>query len=293
MKTVLPIRGFLLHISHYDPSWCFNKENEEPFSIELGFEIIETMFSCGFNTLIIDCADGVSYSSHPELKRNYTVPMLHLEKLSKKAKSHGIEVIPKLNFSQSRFHRHNEWFYPYNEIVDGRDFFDSEEYWKIAFELIDELIEACEPVRFFHIGMDEDHSRSHVQFAKAISTLRNGLRERDVRAVIWKDTRTDPRGLVFSEKHLAVEDRIAKDIVQMIWDYSKVVEDETFKRLVNKGIEVWGSTGKNISCDLLNDWRKTIVKNDGKGIIITDWLSCTQGNREKHLDLITKMKQIF
>ncbi|MFA6717318.1 MAG: hypothetical protein WCS27_18200 [Victivallaceae bacterium] len=144
-----PVRGLLLHISHYDPKWCRSKSEEKPFEPDTAMKIVDAMAVSGMNMLIIDCADGVEYKSHPELKRHYTAPMSHLEKLSAYAKKSGIEVVPKLNFSQSRFFRHNEWFYPYNEIVDGRDIFDTEEYWKPAFELINELIDVCRPPAFF------------------------------------------------------------------------------------------------------------------------------------------------
>ena len=97
------------------------------------------MSEVGLNLLVIDCADGIEYKSHPELVREYTVPMAHLEKLVNCVQEQGIEIIPKLDFSQSRYYRHNDWFTPYNEL------FDNNEYWRIAFEIIDEIIEMCHP----------------------------------------------------------------------------------------------------------------------------------------------------
>jgi len=95
------VRGFLIHISHYDPQWCKVKAREKPFDLDLGLEIVDTMWEVGLNLLVIDCADGVRYKSHPELARKYTVPMSHLGKLVNRAQEKGIEVVPKLNFSQS------------------------------------------------------------------------------------------------------------------------------------------------------------------------------------------------
>ncbi|MDD5600050.1 MAG: hypothetical protein PHV82_19045, partial [Victivallaceae bacterium] len=237
------ISGFLMHISHYDPKWCKDKDQETPFELKVAMDVLNAMHKAGMNLLLIDCADGVEYKSHPELKRHYTVPMSHLEELSEYARNRGIEIVPKLNFSQSRYHRHNEWFYPYNEFVDGIELFESEEYWRLAFELIDELIEVCQPQRFFHIGMDEDNDRAHSQFADAINTLSDGLRKRKLRTIIWKDTRTDPRGFIFTEKQFACEDKIPKDTVQMVWDYTKVIDPNIIRSLENKGIEVWGAPG--------------------------------------------------
>ncbi|MFA6715789.1 MAG: hypothetical protein WCS27_10460 [Victivallaceae bacterium] len=285
----LPIHGFLMHISHYDPEWCKVKSEEKPFDLPVALEIVDAMAASGMNLLIIDCADGVEYQSHPELKRHYTVPMSYLEKLSQYAQERGIEVVPKLNFAQSRFHRHNEWFYPYNEFVNGVELFDGEEYWRMAFEVIDELIAVCKPPRFFHIGMDEDNDRAHSQFAAAINTLSDGLRTRKLRTIIWKDTRTDPRGFIFSEKQLACENKIPKDTVQMVWDYAKVIDPNVIRCLVNKGIEVWGATGNDADADLISAWNDTLTTNGGNGLILTDWLPCVPDCRDKHLKLINKI----
>ena len=207
------------------------------------------------------------------------------------SQEHKIEVVPKLNFSQSRYHRHNEWFYPYNEFVDGVDLFDSKEYWLMAFELIDELISVCNPPRFFHIGMDEDNDRAHSQFADAINTLSNGLRDRKLRTITWKDTRIDPRGLVFTEKQLACEDEIPKEIIRMVWSYTRVVDPNVIRRLVNKGIEVWGATGKDADTELISAWTDTLTVSGGSGLILTDWLPCISDYRDKHLSLIDKVQK--
>lgn len=171
-KDVVPIRGYLLHLTHYDPKWYLRKRREKPIELRLGLEIIDAIAKSGFNLLIIDCADGLMYKSHPELTRRYSIPKSSLKKLLNYARKRRIELVPKLNFSQSIYHRHNYWFRPYNHL------FDNDEYWEIAFELIDELIEVFRPERFFHIGMDEDDKRTHAQYIKAILALRQGLKRR-------------------------------------------------------------------------------------------------------------------
>ena len=65
--------------------------------------------------------------------------------------------------------------------------FDSDTYWEIGFELVDELISACKPERYFHIGMDEDTDRSHRRCAAAVCTLAEGVEARKLQAVMWKD----------------------------------------------------------------------------------------------------------
>jgi hypothetical protein len=283
--------GYLLHITHYDPVWCKDKSEEQAFDLSLGSEIVKEMAEAGIKMLFVDCADGVEYKSHPELKRHYTVPMSCLEELSDYARSNGVEVIPKLNFSQSRFHRHNDWMYPHNENVDGIDLFESEKYWEIGFEAIDELISACKAEKFFHVGMDEDNDRAHSQFADAIVTLRNGLHERGLQTVIWKDTRTDPRGYVFTEKQLACENKIPKDVIQMVWAYNRVVDPRIIGRLANDGINVWAATGVDADSELMAAWIDVMEKNGGNALILTDWLPCTRKFENEHFELIRKFKK--
>lgn len=181
-EDILPVRGFLLHITHYDPQWCLTKDSEVPFDLSVGLELIEMMAQVGLNLMIIDCEDGLEYTSHPELTRHYSVPINTLTKLIQSAIQHDIEVVPKLNFSQSGLYRHNHWFRPYNEL------FDNEDYWKLAFEIIDEIISISGPLRFFHCGMDEDHWRSYEQYIAAINILQKGLQERHLRPIIWNDS---------------------------------------------------------------------------------------------------------
>ena len=247
-EGVIPVRGFLIHITHYDPPWYKRKSREKPFDLDVGLEIVDTMSEVGLNLLVIDCADGVRYKSHPELARKYTVPMSHLEKLVNRAEERGIEIVPKLNFSQSRYHRHNDWFRPHKNL------FDNDEYWRIAFEIIDEIIQTCHPRRYFHIGMDEDHDRAHSQYIEAILKLQSGLKERGLRTVVWN-----------------------------LWDYYDV-QPEIIHRLVQEGFEVWGAPGPNIEKAL--KWRQAILDSGGKGLLLTMWIPCINSNHSKLLQFI-------
>jgi hypothetical protein len=166
------VRGFLIHISHYDPKWCAEKETEKPFNLK---------------------------------------------------------VVPKINFSRSHYHQHNSWFRPHEKL------FDSEKYWPLAFEVIDELIRELEPEHFFHIGMDEDHSRSYTQYVTAINTLHSGLKERGLRTIIWNDSACEPEqaasmkegllengstGIIITRWIPCIEEN-SEDLLNHIQSYSK------------------------------------------------------------------------
>jgi len=275
---VLPIRGFLLHFTHYDPVWYARKAREKPIDLNVAMQIVEAMAGAEMNLLVIDIADGVKYRSHPELERPYSVPMGHLKRLVRRARRLGIEVVPKLNFSQSGRHHHNEWFRPHNRL------FDDEQYWKLAFELIDELIEVCEPERFFHIGMDEDHDRSLRQFAEAVRVLAEGIKARGLRAVMWKDAPVIGGAWeCHGEKSRAAEKTTPGDVVQVPWDYREV-RMELVRHLLRKGFEVWGATGRDP--ELVRGWRDALLRYGGSGILLTCWRPCRPGNRKMMLDQI-------
>lgn len=283
-KYPLPIRGYLLHITHYDPLWYLRKRREKPIDLLLAQEIIDALAKTGFNLLIIDCADGVAYKSHPELARRYSISMNSLKRLLEYARKKGLELVPKLNFSHSRYHRHNYWFRPYNKL------FDSQEYFNVAFEVIDELIKVFRPKRFFHIGMDEDDERTHTQYINAILRLRKGLRERRLRSIIWNDTARGGSRPWHARKSLAAEKKIPRDIVQVVWDY-KHVKPEIIQRLVKTGFDTWIAPSQR-SVQVVK-WNKAIRQYGAKGLVMTNWIPCRTRNRSKLLNLILTVGPLY
>lgn len=273
-----PVRGYLMHITHYDPRWWAAKEIEQPFDLALGLDLIDAMADVGLNLLVVDCADGLKYASHPELVRHYSVPMDTLAQLAQRADEHGIEIVPKLNFAQSGLHGHNHWFRPHNDL------FDNEEYWRLAFELIDELIAVAQPPCFFHIGMDEDHWRSYDQYVAAINTLHAGLQKRKLRTVIWNDSACLwPQAAIHREKSLIAEKAIPRDIVQVLWDYD-TVKLENLHRIREGGFELWGAPGRNPA--RVTSFRDALLGCGGTGILLTRWTACIEANREMLLNHI-------
>lgn len=283
-KCILPVRGYLIHLTHYDPEWYRLKSREKPLDLDLGLEIIDALAEVGFNLLIIDCADGVKYKSHPELARRYSLPMSCLKKLLNCAEKYGIEVVPKLNFSHSNFHRHNYWFRPYNKL------FDNDEYWRIAFQIINELIRTCQPKRFFHVGMDEDHDRTYSQYVEAIVKLWYGLKQRGLRTLIWNDSSQQANPLVDVKKSLLAEEKIPRDIVQIVWDYT-IIQPKIIRHLADKGFEVWGAPGWNTQQVL--KFKRAIQRYGGKGLIMTTWMPCRPSNRSKMLKLIRDIGPVY
>ncbi len=286
----LSVRGYLLHLTHYDPMWMRRKAREKPFDLEVALEMVQALGEEGFNLLVIDMADAVKYRSHPELAKHYTVPMGHLAKLAAAAREAGLDVAPKLNFSQSRWHHHNDWMRGPDEL--WYEHFDDEPYWKKAFELIDELIGACRPKRYFHVGMDEDHDRSYTQYAEAIKTLRAGLRKRKLKTLIWNDTAIEyPPGMAHAEKSLAAEQAIPKDVVQIIWRYD-AVPAAAIRRVARRGFEVWGAPGSRDPA-MAAEFREAVVGAGGKGLLMTTWRPVQRSTRKDFLAGIRRMGLVY
>ncbi len=281
----LPVRAYLLHLTHYDPMWCRHKERERRFHLPLALNVVDAMAQAGMNTLIIDCADAVRYKSHPELVRRYTAPMRDLVKLAAYARRRGLDVVPKLNFSQSSWHQHNHWFRPHHLL------FDNPEYWRRSFKLVDELVRACKPKRFFHIGMDEDHHRSVVQYVRAIKSLRDGLKKRGLRTVIWNDTAyPHGRAWVHAEKCLAAEPKLPKDVIETVWDYSRI-QPEIIRRLRARGFTAWAAPGQK--AELVEGWKKALLRLGGAGMVMTQWIPCRPENRARILGTIARLGPLY
>jgi len=276
------VRGMLIHVSHYDPKWCLDKDREKPFEVAVALEVLDAMSDADMNLLVVDCADGVQYKSHPELKRDYSVPMRDLQKLADAAHRRDIDVVPKLNFSRSSWHQHDYWMRPHS--VPWQYARNIEGYWKVAGELIAELVGVLGPKRFFHVGMDEDHHRSHAQYVDAIKMLRKIVKRHRLRTVIWNDSchfRKSSLAQVHADKCRAAEGLLPRDIVQVLWDYSRA-HPSIVKRVVDEGFEVWVAPGARV----LAPWKRAITLGGATGVLATAWVKCDRTHRERLLELV-------
>jgi len=286
----LDVRAYLIHITHYDPVWFDRKESERPFDLEVGLEMVEALADVGFNTLVVDLADGVEYPSFPELRRHYSVPMSTVQTLVARAREAGMAVVPKLNFSKSpdARHDHNYWFRPHHEPPD-----DSR-YWKTAFRLIDEIVNELKPVKKFFIGMDEDFLRTPEQYVAAVRTLREGLAERGIRTAMWNDT-AHLSGAMFGcvEKALAAEDSLPNDIVHGFWDYTPL-RPRAARRVMDmrsKGLEVWIAPSRRP--EEVEAWKRLALQTGCAGMVMTAWSPVTQENRARFIDAIRTVGPIY
>lgn len=290
-KGNIGIRGLLIHVSHYDPAWCRRKTTEEPFDVDVAEHVVDAMRAHNMNLLVIDCADGVRYKSHPELTRPYTVPMASLKHLAAYAHGHGIDVVPKLNFSKSGRNQHDQWMAPYADQVSWMAGLDK--YWQIADDVIEELVAALDPKAYFHIGMDEDHYRSLTQYVEAIHILRRLVARHKLRTIVWNDSchfKKTVIAQVHADKCRAAEKHLPRDIVHVLWHYGQA-HPAIVKRLAKQGFAVWGAPGKGPK--EVKHWRKAIIANGGSGLLMTNWIKCCKCNEATLLDMIESLAPLY
>jgi hypothetical protein len=108
--------------------------------------ITDYVSECGFNTLIIDLAEGIQYKSHPELAAEGAWTTEFLKEELKRLRSIGLTPIPKLNFSAT----HDAWLKEYSHMLS------TPTYYKVMKELIDEVALLFDTPSYFHLGMDEE-----------------------------------------------------------------------------------------------------------------------------------------
>jgi hypothetical protein len=287
----LRVRGYILFLTHYDPWWVKRKPRERPFNLDLALELVDEIAAVGFNTLVINVSDGVIYRTHPEFAKRYSVPMTQLRQLSAHARTRGLEIIPKLNFSRSAINCHNHWIRAPGE--EWHTHFDDEYYWNTAFETIDELIEVCKPARFFHVGMDEDHDRSYSQYVAALVTLQTGLTKRGLRTVAWSDSALDyVSGDIYREKSLVAEERIPRTGVRVVWNYW-AVPAAVFRQVHDQGHELWGAPG-HASEEHVLEFKQALLKAGGTGMLMAQWLvPCRTSNRQTLLANIRRFGPLY
>jgi hypothetical protein len=286
---LLKVRGYLLHLTHYDPVWVLEKKHERHFDLPVALRLVDALAEGGFNTLLVGVSDGVIFGSHPELRRRYSVPIEQLATLCAHARERGLDVVPKLNFSKSEVNCHDHWSRAPGEAWHTH--FDDDAYFQRGFDVIDELIAACQPARYFHVGMDEDHERAHAQYIAAIRRLRAGLKQRKLRTVCWTDSALDyASGQVYREKCAAAERVLPHDTVRLLWNYWAVPKRE-LQTIGKQGFELWGAPGRKP--EQINAFRKALLAAGGTGMVMTRWIACQKKNQAELLDMIRTLGPLY
>ena len=267
---------------------------------------LEVLAKQGINVIVLEVDYNFEFKSHPEL-RGGTNPITHdgARRFAALSKKLGIRLIP-----QFQAVGHQSWKadtfplltkYPQFDLTPGA-FPNNEglycrewdvlnpEVWRIAFQLMDEIIDAFR-ADAFHVGMDEvfllgsEKSPSTkgkdpgVLFANAVKELHNHLvRKRRVEMLMWGDRLIDAAKYDYGEWEAAKNgtataiDMIPKDIIICDWHYETRESYPSIPMFIEKGFRVVPAGWKDV------DATKALIKNSSShkhsrmlGYMFTTW----------------------
>ena len=313
------IRANLIHLSYNmwnddpkpfadQPDHILHETSYRPylrFDDALWRHIVERMENLGMTMIILDVGDAVRFESHPEI----ALPdAWSREKLTQElafCRKHGLEVIPKFNFSTC----HDTWMGDYGRMVS------TPAYYQVCRDLINETTELFDRPRFFHIGMDEEEARHQTRYLYAcmrqgrlwwhdLQFLVDAVEARGARAMVWAD-KLWTCGI---EEYAA---NMPKTVVQMNWYYGTYFADqdptdnqpwfnrrtlEAFDELDARGYEQI-PTGSNFTyrenLALLADYCSTrLTPGRLPGYCQTPWQPTTERWRKHHDDALDGCRNV-
>lgn len=212
------IWGILVHLG-YNMWGDLHADKKLAFNMETWNKVVDKCIECGMNTIVMDLGEGVQYKSHPELAVEGSWTEEQVKSEVKRLKAHGIELIPKLNFSAT----HDAWMGIYERMVS------TPEYYKVCRELINDAYEMFDHPKAIHIGMDEETwkhvnndlikegetsisvVRHNALFVHDINYLAECVKETGAKCHMWHDP-----FLNMTEKYSDVIDR---EILPYVWMY--------------------------------------------------------------------------
>jgi hypothetical protein len=210
----------------------------------------------GVNTLILEFNYNFDFQSRPEFANPAALGKDEVQQIAKACREKRIELIPQINClghqswakRNGRFlEKHPEFDetpgkYPDNEGIYCRSYCPFHpEVHKVLFDLIDELVKACE-AKAFHVGMDEvfvladaDCPRCKGKdpvelFAREVKNLHAHLKEIGCRMWVWGDRFIDGKSTKLGKWEASENgtqsaiDLVPKDIVICDWHYERAPE---------------------------------------------------------------------
>ncbi|RUM94883.1 MAG: hypothetical protein DSZ28_00880 [Thiothrix sp.] len=268
-------------------------KNADDFVINFKKLVEHALVPLGINAIIFDMHwNNYNFTSTKELKNlsrkeNLDFSKKHAAKLSKICKENNLDVIVGMNvlthqnygqflkaFPNLKWPGLDNLWDPLDPMVN-----------KIAFKMIDELINSFSP-KAFHIGMDEgydfnaltlpsnrDKRFSNSQlFAKVVNDFHEHIvGSHGLEIMMWSDMLENRHGIVDLENALNL---INKEVIMVSWNYADRPEYPWPGKLMDKGFRVIVAPHKDLAAakKFLNT---AIRENNSKliGILYTTWSS--------------------
>lgn len=204
-------------------------------------QVTDHAASKGVNMLVVDLGEGLYYPSHPELAIPGTWSVEKMQQEIRRLNSLGMEVIPKLNFSNN----HNGWMKDYQHMVSSRP------YYQMCKDVLTDVYNIFGHPRYIHLGFDEEDNYSLQRYFNYIM-MRCGeswwqdflyivgiVEGLGARAMMWSDYGWD---------HADFYIRCPKSVVQCPWYYDNNMEGfdpDTIKSQAKKRVLCYYELGRN------------------------------------------------
>lgn len=294
-----PFWGYLIHLgynmwSDRDYKDALEYVVAQPklrFDDSLWNDLLKKMKDEGVNLLVIDLGEGVQYESHPELAVEGSWTRDRLKEELGKVREHGMEPIPKLNFSTC----HDTWMGPYARCVS------TDTYYKVCADLIAETIALFDSPRYFHLGMDEETAENQVDYAYSL-VRQHELWWNDFLFLVDNVTKGGARPWIWSDyvwRHPEMfYEKMPKSVLQGNWYYGETFEDNIDAVKAYVDLEAHGynqaPTGSNWSTPACFEntvafCAEHIARERLKGFLQTVWKPTVEARRERHFQAIEQV----
>lgn len=284
--------------------------------LEDALRILKIACTAGYNTIVIQIANGIQLDAVPELSRVGSWTKQDVAKFLERAGDCDIDVIPELKFltHQEKFFQDHFPELMYNAVTyDPRD----ERVHKIVFDVLDEIIAIMNP-RAISIGHDEvvgwnkEHARRNLLdgetmlpadlYLADVLALHEHIRDRDIETWMWGDMLFAPDELPQGQgDHLhgspagygkALRDKIPKDIVICDWHYSdEQAEFPTMSTLQSEGFRVIGTVWKKSST--ARNFSAYAARHGAYGMMVTTWFYVPLRQWATVEEILVETGQIF
>lgn len=117
-------------------------------------EIAQKAVEFGFNSVLIELADGVQYKSHPELAVEGAWTVEELKEELQVLRDMGLTPYPKLNFSTA----HDAWLGLFSRRISTKD------YYEVVRDLIFEVADIFDKPEMLHIGLEDEGKHAQVRY---------------------------------------------------------------------------------------------------------------------------------
>ncbi len=266
-------------------------------------EVIDFAIENGCDSVMIRLGNGIKYNSHPEIaiEGAWTPKFMNAE--VKRLKEKGLKVYPALNFSAS----HDAWLGVYSRMVS------TPEYYKVARELIHEVIDIFDKPEMMNLGYDEENGLNQVKVDYAcyrqydlkwhdLNYLLDCVREKGVRPVINADYAWS-----YPDEF---EENVPKDVLLIEWYYNYLYEDAalkfsmdnwsvnrraSFKRLTEAGYDIMMAGSSNEQSynfeHMIRYAQENLNPDKVKGMAVSGWWgTVNEDSKYYYMDAIYKAK---